>query len=732
MKRLIVLFILMCTPVFAQDKVTIEADNVETPKESVFHAKGNVKIFQGNKTMLADEIFYFKDQNKIHAINNVRLTEDDTFIDCDEMLYDTEKQSGEFTNAKAFMPPYHFINASQIDRLNTYTYQMKDAVYTTCNGKVPDWSFKSSSANLILGGYLSAWHTTGRVKEVPVVYTPYFLYPVKTERETGFLVPDFGFSGNMGPFIQPKFFWNIDVDQDATFTALLPSGKTPLYGVEHRYLPNTSSSMYSYVEYTKEEKLHPDNNSSGDYTIDEKPGRYFVYNNTNLQITENLSILAQIDNVSDYEYLDDYLKFSMLDDYENSTDVFHTKLMLNYGMKYADFSLNYLDTMEYNVGGSYVKEHTYSAPQLTLRKTITKFPVYFTYLAQHDNVRYTRYIYNYSSEAKNAAEYRYDRDHLKVKFYKPFDLYIATFTPSLSLMQTRWYNLSDNLNIPADHDVSSFASVNAGDDSYSRRIYSQRHTLKFNEIYKEYSPFRHSIYNTIEYLQTPYVNHKYIPDNIADDLIDVEREYIYTLNNYFLAEKWSVSLKNSLRHNLRDEDKTSDGRDYYLTDLTINTNPVAFHIKHEYNKDKRTDDFLSSSIRLKFNPFYIRAAYSFDKDEYNGEDNNTSAELAFVYSTNRYDLSYTRSISGMNTAATTANLDERADTLEFTYKKDCWSFGISYIRETDPANVDMKDGNEVEHTILFHIALKGLSNPKTGFRNTNTTYFDEDDTDDEI
>ncbi len=77
-------------------------------------------------------------------------------------------------------------------------------------------------------------HTTARIKDVPILYTPYFIYPIKTERETGFLVPNAGYNSELGAYIQPKFFWNIDVDQDATFASLIAANAPALHSAEHR------------------------------------------------------------------------------------------------------------------------------------------------------------------------------------------------------------------------------------------------------------------------------------------------------------------------------------------------------------------------------------------------------------------------------------------------------------------------------------------------------------------
>jgi len=256
-KRLLLLLMLTASTLYAGEKVTIEADSVDTPEQSVFHATGNVKVFQGDKTLIADEIFYHKEDNYMRAVGNVMMNDSGNIMKCSELEYDTESETGQFIKAKAFMPPYNWIRADKIDRLSPYKYKMDNVSFTTCDGDNPDWSFKASEANITAGGYISAWHTTARIKNVPFLYSPYFVYPVKTERESGFLVPNIGSNSKMGAFIQPKYYWNIDVDQDATFASLLPTDAPALHSAEHRYKPNKHSEVYSYLEYTDDERRHP-------------------------------------------------------------------------------------------------------------------------------------------------------------------------------------------------------------------------------------------------------------------------------------------------------------------------------------------------------------------------------------------------------------------------------------------------------------------------------------------
>jgi LPS-assembly protein len=548
------------------------------------------------------------------------------------------------------------------------------------------------------------------VKNLPILYTPYFIYPVKTERETGFLVPDFGFNSKMGAFIQPRFYWNIDVDQDATFTSMIASSKSPLSSIEHRYRPKADDSIYTYVEFTSEDKRYPEN-KNGEYSLSKENNRYFLYNKTNLSISDNLSLKAKIDTVSDYEYMDDYRNYSQHSNYNNTTDSYYTSAALSFVSEYADIDLKYIDDMEYNVGAVYSKEHTYSAPRLTLQKSIIDFPVYFKYFIAYDKVRHTEYVYNYSENKNYNKDIRYDREHAYLNVYKPFNLYIGTLTPSLKLYKTRWHN-PKNYSFASNDDDAGYAKIKTGASYAERDFYTLEHTFAFNKISKAYNSYKHSIYNTITYKQSPMLDQSALPDYIYEDHLEWEKKYVYEISNYFNAKDWNVLLKNSQEYTLLKEKKNEQ---QFMTQLHASAKRGSFYFKHKYNTHRGDTDELHTNTRINFSPVVFNAVYSFDRDDYQTGSNNTTAAIGGAYISKKYDLEYTKSVSGSNDKLNWANFTDKKDTLTIRYKKDCWALGVSYIRDTRSVSIDINDRNDVEHTIMFTITLRGLGKYKSSF-----------------
>jgi len=130
----------------------------------------------------------------------------------------------------------------------------------------------------------------------------------------------------------------------------------------------------------------------------------------------------------------------------------------------------------------------------------------------------------------------------RLKIYKPIVSEICYIYPFYSQYYTHWYNFNHNLNSFSDHE-QTFLDVDVNSDSATRKIYSFGGSLNINEIYKDYKYFRHSLYNTFEYIQTPYAEQSGLPDYIENDKISESKIYSYTMTNYLKGENFSLKLQ---------------------------------------------------------------------------------------------------------------------------------------------------------------------------------------------
>ena len=73
------------------------------------------------------------------------------------------------------------------------------------------------------------------IKDIPFLYLPVTVFPVKRDRETGFLLPSGGYSNKHGLEVQTAFYWAIDKNMDATFYESYFGDRGFKEGLEYRY-----------------------------------------------------------------------------------------------------------------------------------------------------------------------------------------------------------------------------------------------------------------------------------------------------------------------------------------------------------------------------------------------------------------------------------------------------------------------------------------------------------------
>jgi len=134
--------------------------------------------------------------------------------------------------------------------------------YTFCEPGQNDWDIMASEINLHQAkSYGEAYHARLRIKEVPVLYLPYFRFPLGKDRLSGFLSPQISLSAkgisnngdltlentvvNLEHFATP-FYFNIAPNYDDTLTPRYLDGHGLLVENEFRYLNVLGEGEFSF------------------------------------------------------------------------------------------------------------------------------------------------------------------------------------------------------------------------------------------------------------------------------------------------------------------------------------------------------------------------------------------------------------------------------------------------------------------------------------------------------
>lgn len=185
----------------------------------------------------------------VTATGNVILDQGPRRLTGETANFNLKTKTGTLTEATGQVTPDYYFQGREVAKIGEDTYTVTDGTFTSCNQQTPDWSFRLGTARVEVEGYAHVRHASLRAKKLPVFYTPYILWPVKSERTSGFLIPNIGYSDRRGAELGIAYFQTLGRSYDTTFHADTYSEGYLALGNEFRYRPTegTSGNLIGYT-----------------------------------------------------------------------------------------------------------------------------------------------------------------------------------------------------------------------------------------------------------------------------------------------------------------------------------------------------------------------------------------------------------------------------------------------------------------------------------------------------
>lgn len=158
----------------------------------------------------------------------------------------------EFDQAVSGQQIYFRISGGTLERTNGNDYRALDASWTPCKcdeDESPAWGFHASRIDAQVEGYVDLVHPVLEIKGIPVLYLPFLKLPIKSQRQSGFLVPTFrtGDKKTGNVYTQPVYF-ALAPNADATVTTDIFQERGTRLGAELRYEQREFSGWTLNVE----------------------------------------------------------------------------------------------------------------------------------------------------------------------------------------------------------------------------------------------------------------------------------------------------------------------------------------------------------------------------------------------------------------------------------------------------------------------------------------------------
>ena len=304
------------------NSMQITADSVSLYAVGRSDLVGHVEASSGTRVVNAQTAALFRDPKtqkitRVELFGEVRYVEPDRLMFAKKVTLHPDDRSGEIKDvlyrfdsqhAGALLPAWGL--ARFIQRFANHDLLLRQATYSTCPPQTRDWDIHAREIKLDQAQERGvARDTTLRIHDWPVLYAPYFSFPTSKARQSGFLMPVYGYSNIGGGDIAAPFYWNIAPNYDATIVPHAYTRRGVMIGGDVRGLTEDSVGMMSAHVLPEDRAYHHfliNNQTQYSQLRGQSDTRWSVVLREDAQLTDQLHMHLNYQRVSDDYYLQDF------------------------------------------------------------------------------------------------------------------------------------------------------------------------------------------------------------------------------------------------------------------------------------------------------------------------------------------------------------------------------------------------------------------------------------------
>lgn len=213
------------------------ADTI-TSEGSIHILTGNVELLRGDRRVGADRIEIDRAGREAQAEGNVYLRTPESVIYGPRGEIDTDTGAFEMPEPRFMYPGEHAQGgARRAERDDAGVTVLSEATWSTCPREAEAWNLSADSIRLNPNNRQgTARNASLWFQGVPLLYTPWFRFPLGDERLSGFLAPTIGSNGDSGTIVSVPWYWNIAPNFDMTLTPRFLSERGGQLETETRWL----------------------------------------------------------------------------------------------------------------------------------------------------------------------------------------------------------------------------------------------------------------------------------------------------------------------------------------------------------------------------------------------------------------------------------------------------------------------------------------------------------------
>jgi len=592
----------------------IAADDLSVDNRTgEYVARGDVTITKGDRQLTADFMRFNHQTMQVTAVGNIVLSTGQDVITCNRIEIDLRSEKGTVYDGTLFIQANHFyITGQRIEKIGPDAYKAQNVSVTTCDGENPDWKLTARNLEITIEGYGVAKHTALRIKKVPVLYSPWFMFPVKLERQSGLLTPQMGYATRRGAeFIQP-LFWAINQSSDATFYGHYMQKRGFKTGLEYRYVLSQASQgtlMLDGFEDRQVDDGSPDATRDWGYSEDDyaRPNkdRYWFRMKHDQALPFDFTSQLDLDVVSDQDYLHEfrtgYMGFDDTREYYNDNfsreiDEYNDTVRVNSLNASRTWAQGFNLNAEIRYYDDVIKRRWEPEDDTPHKLPVVNFSVVRQQLGSQFLYLDFDSEYTHFYRMTGASSHRldlYPRAHLPLRFFNS-----VTLEPSVGLRETVWA-VDEYDNQAADLDRTQDRSLFDVNIDLSTEFFTT-----WDTTIRSVDRVKHTVRPQIAYSYLPHTDQDHFPNFDPVDRIDQRNILTYSLTNFFITRSKPTQTKITESGAPL---QAGPGQDLYQT-------VCRFLLEQSYDIDEANEDnpleWADQTERQPFSPIYGKIEFT--------------------------------------------------------------------------------------------------------------------------
>lgn len=274
--------------------IVVEADSATLDRSGLSTLSGSVRLRRADQLFSAERLSFDENERVVQIEEESLFRNSRLIVRSRSARFDLSQDSGRFDDTQFTLTERAARGAAERFSLNSDGEARLDQVsYTTCAPGDQAWQLEARRIELSHeDGLGTALGAKLRFAGVPIIYLPWFQFPIDNRRRTGLLFPTLGESDRTGVDFRWPVYINLAPNYDATVTPRMMSSRGLQMGTEFRYLLERHRGELTY-------EILPDDRKRG--------GRrsYVDFEHEGV-INRRLALDAHYAEVSDRNYFEDF------------------------------------------------------------------------------------------------------------------------------------------------------------------------------------------------------------------------------------------------------------------------------------------------------------------------------------------------------------------------------------------------------------------------------------------